>query len=364
MTGPKPHRWIEKIAAYKPGKAKVDGVVQAVKLSANESAFGPSPKALEAFNQSADQLHRYPDPGSYDLISAIANVHGLDARKIICGAGSDELLTLLIHCFAGVGDEIICSHYGFSVYPIQALAVGATPIKVPNKNWGADVDGILAAVTPKTKLVFIDNPNNPTGAYVPWSDIERLHAGLPDHVILVLDAAYGECVDAPDYQAGEALAGRAKNVVMTRTFSKLYGLAALRVGWAYGSEDILGALHRVRMPFNVNTPAQAAACAAMLDQDHLQASVAHNAHWRKAMTADLAAMGLTVIPSQTNFLLIEFPAGMAEKAYQFLASQGYILRYLPDQGLADYLRLSIGSARENRSVIALIRDFMQESGHD
>ncbi|WND04024.1 histidinol-phosphate transaminase [Temperatibacter marinus] len=361
---PKAHSWIEGLAPYKAGKAKVDGVENPVKLSANESTYGPSPKALEAYQKEAVSLHRYPDPASSELSYAIARVHNLDARRILCGAGSDEILTLLIHSFAGPEDEIIHSQYGFAVYPIQAQAVGARSIAVPNKDWAADVDGILAAVTARTKLVFIDNPNNPTGAYVPWAEIKRLHAGLPAHVILVLDAAYGECADAEDYQAGEALVEAFDNVIMTRTFSKLYALAALRVGWAYGSEAILDPLHRVRMPFNVNTAAQAAALAAVDDQEHLKKAVFYNKKWREILTAELVAMGLNVVPSQTNFLLVEFPEGTAENVYEYLMKNGYILRYLPGQGLPNHIRLTIGSEQENNSVIALIKECMNGSGYE
>lgn len=366
---PKAHDWINTLAPYVAGKASVDGVARAVKLSANESSFGPSPKAIAAYKEAAETLHRYPDPASADLAGAIAEVYDLNADKIICGAGSDEVLSLLIHCFAGPGDEIIHSEYGFSFYPVQAQAFGVTSVAVPNKNWGADIDGILAAVTENTKLVFIDNPNNPTGAYTPWDEIERLHAGLPPHVILVLDAAYGECVDRLDYQAGAALVDRADNVIMTRTFSKLYALAALRVGWGYGSPAILDPMHRVRMPLNVNRPAQAAAAAAVRDQAHLQAAVDYNKQGRDWMQAELTSMGLDVVPSETNFLLVGFPKGqdemgktVAEQAYDFVAQQGYILRYLPGQGLPDHIRITIGTTQDNNSVVALLREFL--NGHD
>ncbi len=258
MAGPKAHEWIADMAPYVPGKAKVDGIANPVKLSSNECVYGASPKALDAFARSAGQVLRYPEADSAALRTAIAEVYGLDADRIVCGAGSDDILTLLIHSYAGPGDEVIYSQYGFMVYPVQTKAVGATGIAVPNKNWAADVDGILEAVTADTKLVFIDNPNNPTGAYLPWSEIERLHAGLPENVLLVLDAAYAECVTAEDYKAGEEMVERASNVIMTRTFSKMYALAGLRVGWAYAAPAIIDILNRVRMPFNVCLPGQPA----------------------------------------------------------------------------------------------------------
>lgn len=363
MSGPVAHKWIADMAAYVPGKAKVDGVANPVKLSSNECAYGASPKALEAFRQSADQILRYPEADSSELRHAIADVYGLDFERILCGAGSDDILTLLIHSYAGPGDEVIHSKYGFMVYPIQTKAVGATSIAVPNKNWAADVDGILAAVTPKTKLVFVDNPNNPTGAYNPWPEIERLHAGLPENVLLVLDAAYAECVTAEDYDTGSKMVETATNVIMTRTFSKMYALAGLRVGWAYGPAAVIGVLNKVRMPFNVCLPGQPAAIAAVRDQVHLAASVDFNSEWRDLLTATLTAMGLDVVPSQTNFVLVGFPKDgdkTAKNANQFLAKNGFIVRALPP--LPDHLRISVGTAEQNRAVINVLAEFMNGSG--
>lgn len=360
-TGPQPHEHIMDLAPYVPGRAKVDGVANPVKLSSNESVFGPSPKALDAYARAGENLIRYPDAASTDLRAAIGEIHGLDPDRIICGAGSDDLLTLLIHAYAGPGLEVIHSRYGFMVYPIQSKAVGATAVAVPNKDWAADVDGILAAVTPNTRLVFVDNPNNPTGAYLPWDEVERLHAGLPAHVLLVLDAAYAECVTADDYRAGESLVEKADNVIMTRTFSKMYGLAGLRVGWGYGPADVIDILNRIRMPFNVCLPGQPAAIAAVRDQAHLEAGRAFNAEWRDWLTASLTALGLDVVPSQTNFVLVGFPKDKpytAEEANAYLTRHGYLLRWLPGQGLGDHLRLSIGTPDQNRAVVDLIASFM------
>ncbi|MFC3050452.1 histidinol-phosphate transaminase [Kordiimonas pumila] len=358
MAAPKAHDWVLEMAPYVPGQSKVEGIDNPVKLSSNESAFGPSPHALTAFQATTEQLLRYPDANSVDLRAAIARVHSIDAEKIICGTGSDEILTLLIHTFAGPGDEVIFSDYGFSVYPIQTRAAGATGVSVPNKNWAADVDGILAAVTPKTKLVFIDNPNNPTGAYVPWGEIERLHAGLPENVLLVLDAAYGECATADDYSAGETLVEKHENVIMTRTFSKMYALAGLRIGWAYGPDAVIDVLNRIRMPFNVCVPGHPAAIAAVEDQAHLAASVAFNAKWRDWLTAELKALGLGVVESQTNFVLVEFPSGnlCAEACNAFLLENGYIVRAL--SFLPDHLRISIGTEEQTKGVLALIKEFL------
>ncbi|WCL54954.1 histidinol-phosphate transaminase [Gimibacter soli] len=364
MSAPKPHSWIMDLAAYVPGRAKVEGVKETVKLSANECTSGPSPKAVAAYTAAASQLLRYPDGGSTELREAIAGVYGLDASRIICGAGSDDILTVLIHAFAGPGDEVIFSQYGFMVYPIQTKAVGATGVAVPNLKWAADVDGILKAVTAKTKLVFVDNPNNPTGAYLPMSEIERLHAGLPEHVVLVVDSAYAECVTAEDYDAGAKLVERSTNVIMTRTFSKMYALAGLRVGWGYGGPAIIDALNRIRMPFNVNLPAQVAAVEAVKDQAHLAESVAYNAEWRDKLTAELVALGLDVVPSQTNFLLLGFPEESpftAGEANTYLSERGYLLRWLPGMGLPNHLRLTIGAPHENRTVVELLRAFLNGS---
>lgn len=365
MGAPKAHDWIMDLKPYVPGRAKADGIKHPVKMSANESSLGPSPKAVEAIKASANGVHRYPDPQSTALRDAIADVHGLKAAQIMCGTGSDELLTLLIHTYAGPGQEVIFSEIGFSVYPIQAQAAGATCVAVPNRDWAADVDGILAAVTDLTTMVIVDNPNNPTGAYLPWSEIERLHAGLPDHVLLVLDAAYGECCTASDYEAGEELVERAENVVMTRTFSKLYALAGLRVGWMYAPPAVMGAVERWRMPFNVANPAHDAALAAVKDQAYLDTVVSHTAEWRGWLTAELAALGLDVIPSQTNFVTVGFPDESpftATEANAYLARHGYIVRYMGS--MPGHLRITVGTEQENRAVISLIRGFMNGSGEN
>jgi len=362
MSLPQPKSWISDLAPYVPGRSSVDGVANPVKMSSNESVFGISPAALAAYRAAEQDLFRYPDAGSVELRDVIGSTHGINPAHIICGAGSDELLTLLIHSYAGPGDEIIHSQFGFMVYPIQGKAAGATTIAVANKDWAAHVDGMLAAVTEKTKLVFVDNPNNPTGAYLPWSEIERLHAGLPSHVLLVLDAAYAECVTAGDYHAGSKLVESARNVVMTRTLSKQYALAGLRVGWMYGPDHVVDAMNRVRQPFNVNVPAMAAAIAALQDQAFLSESIAFNAREREGLTASLMALGLDVVPSQTNFVLIGFPTqagATAEEANAYLTRNGYLLRWLPGQGLANHLRLTVGTPAQNQAVVTLLSAFLR-----
>lgn len=366
-TGPRAKPWIMNLAPYVPGRAKVDGIANPVKLSSNESVWGASPKALAAAQSAASHIERYPDAGSNDLRAAIAEVHGLDAGRVVCGAGSDELLTVLIHAYAGPGDEVIHSRYGFMVYPIHTQAAGAASVVVPNKNWAADVDGILAAVTDKTKLVFVDNPNNPTGACLPASEIERLHAGLPEGVLLCIDSAYAECVTMDGYSAGEELARTKPNVIMTRTFSKMYALAGLRVGWAFGAQSIVDTINRIRMPFNVCLTGQAAALEAVRDQDFLNEAKAQNARERDWLTASISALGLTVVPSQTNFILIEFPEDEsvnAEAANAYLTERGYLLRWLPGMGLAGHLRLTVGLPEQNRAVVELLRTFLDQGRAD
>lgn len=357
-AAPKAHDWILDMAPYVPGRSAVKGVASPVKLSSNESLFGPSPKVIKAVDALGDKVLKYSDPAAKDLRQSIADVHGLDADKIICGTGSGEILSMITHSYAGPGDEVIYSEHGFALYEIQANIVGATGVVVPNKDWAADVDGILEAVTEDTKLVFVDNPNNPTGAYVCWEETKRLHANLPEDVLLVLDGAYAECATAEDYRAGESLVDLYDNVMITRTFSKMYGLAGARVGWAYGPSAVIDVLNRIRLPFNVGLHGQAAATAAVKDQDHLQAARAFTATWRDNMTDGLRDLGLEVVDSQCNFILVGFPQGehSAKSCYAFLSERGYIVRALPS--LPDYLRISIGAAGHNQAVLTLIKEFL------
>ena len=273
---PTPRPGIMEISPYVGGRSTADGHTNTIKLSSNESALGPSPKAQAAYRELAGTLHRYPDGGATDLRTALGALHGIDPERIVCGNGSDELLQLLAQAYAGPGDEVIYCRHGFLVYPLATLAVGATPVVVPEVDYTADVDAILSRVTERTRIVFLANPNNPTGTYIPRGELRRLWGGLPEHVILVVDSAYAEFVTAGDYDPGLDLAGMAPNVVMTRTFSKAYGLAALRLGWAYAPPAIIDVLHRIRGPFNANAAALAAALAALEDQDHIVRSCRHN----------------------------------------------------------------------------------------
>ena len=349
------------ISPYVGGRSSAGGHANSVRLSSNESALGPSPKAQAAYREHAPTLHRYPDGGATELRRALGALHGIDAERIVCGNGSDELLQLLARAYAGPGDEIIHTRHGFLVYPLATLSAGATPVVAPESDCSADVDAILGKVTERTRLVFLANPNNPTGTYVSKGALRRLWGGLPEHVVLVIDAAYAEYVSAADYEPGLDLASRAPNVVMTRTFSKAYGLAALRLGWAYGPPAIVDVLHRIRGPFNANGAALAAASAALEDQDHIARARRDNEACRDALAARLAACGLTVVPSVCNFLLVRFPdeAGRdAAAADRFLTGRGIVARRVEPYHLPDCLRITIGLEAEMDAVAQALEAFM------
>ena len=351
MTAPVPRPGILEIAPYVGGEAKSDGVSRLIRLASNEGALGPSPRAAAAYQALAGELHCYPDGGSSELTAALARHHGLEAERIVLGAGSDELLSLITRAYAGPGDEVLYPAHGFLMYPIAARTVGATPVTAPETNLTADVDALLAAVTPRTRIVFLANPNNPTGSYVSAAEVRRLHAGLPENVVLVIDAAYAEFVTAADYSAGEELVRSAENVVMARTFSKLYALAALRLGWAYCSTAIAGVLHRVRGPFNVNAAAQAAGIAALEDQEFLESARRHNEVCRQWFAARLSALGLTVHPSAGNFVLVDFSAwGEAEAVRLYLKDRGILIRQMGVYKLPHCLRITIGRSDEMHEV--------------
>jgi histidinol-phosphate aminotransferase len=359
-SGPVPKNGILDIHAYVPGKsgAKTGKVY---KLSSNESPLGPSPHAVLAFAHSgAGNLALYPDGTAAALREAIANRYALKPAQIVCGSGSDELLQLLAHAYLSEGDEAIYSQYGFLVYPIAISSNGAKAIVAPEHDYVADVGEILSRVTAKTKIVFLANPNNPTGTYLSFNDVKRLHAGLPTHVLLVLDAAYAEYVLANDYDSGIALVENHSNVVMTRTFSKIYGLAALRLGWAYCPPAIADVLNRIRGPFNVSAPALAAGAAAMKDTGFIDAAIAHNAKWLSWLNVEIKKLGIQVTPSVGNFLLMHFKdAENAAAADQFLTSRGFILRRVDAYGLPHALRLTVGTEEANHAFIAALTEFLK-----
>ena len=361
MTGPQPGPGILDIAPYIPGRSEAEGDGPVYKLSSNESPLGASPRAIEAFRAMADRLEYYPDGAAHDLREALAARHGLNPDRIVCGNGSDELLELLAHAYLGPGDEAIYTEHGFLVYPIAIKANGATPVVAPEKNLTADVDAILERVSGRTKMVFLANPNNPTGTYLPFDEVKRLHAGLPESCLLVLDAAYAEYVRRNDYEAGIELVSASNNVVMTRTFSKAYGLAGLRLGWLYGPENVVDVLNRVRGPFNVNAAALAAGVAAVEDVEHLERAVQHNEKWLPWLKAELERLGLEVTPSIGNFLLVHFPdeeGKQAPDADAFLGRRGLILRAMGAYGFPNALRVSIGTEEANRKLVAALEEFL------
>ncbi len=348
------------IEAYVPGKAKAQTAAKIYKLSSNETPLGPSLQAVEAFTGAARTLATYPEGSARILREALSHRWQINPEQIICGAGSDELLSLIAYAFLSVGDEGIITEHGFLVYKIAIQAAGGVPVIVPETNFTADVDTILAHVTSRTKIVYLANPNNPTGTYLPPHDVVRLHQGLPPHVILVLDGAYAEYVEGEE-GASLALAQMHHNVVISRTFSKVYGLAAARLGWMYGSPDIIDAMNRIRGPFNVSTAAMLAGVAALQDREHLEKAVAHNRHWREWLTLQLRALGLAVTASQANFILIHFPQETGRTAVDadaFLSERGLILRRVDAYGLPHCLRLSVGSAEANEAVVSALRDFV------
>ncbi|MCC6471607.1 MAG: histidinol-phosphate transaminase [Alphaproteobacteria bacterium] len=358
---PTPRPGIMDIAPYVPGSHSVPGVELRAVLSANENPLGASPRAVAAFKAHAEKLHRYPEGGSTALRAALARHYGLDAARIVCGNGSDELIGLLVHAYAGPGDEVLYSQYGFLMYPIAARANGAVPVTAPEKDFRADVDAILKRVTAKTRIVFLANPNNPTGTYLSREEVARLAEGLPKGTLFVIDAAYAEFVVRNDYSAGSELVDRYDNVVMTRTFSKIHGLAALRLGWAYCPAGVADVLNRIRGPFNVNAAAQAAGLAALEDVAFTDATRTHNDIWRDWLAGKLKAMGLTVTPSVGNFLLVRFAADKgrdANAADAYMARRGIIPRKVAGYGLPDCLRITVGTEAETRAVADALADFL------
>jgi histidinol-phosphate aminotransferase len=350
---------------YVGGRAGVPGVAKVFKLSSNESPLGPSPKALAAMQDALNSLSLYPEGSAQLLRDAIAEVCGLPANRIVAsGDGSDALLTLLANAYVQPGDEVIFSEHAFLVYKIATLANSGRPMIVPEKTTNrtikVDVDAMLQAVTPKTRMLYIANPNNPTGSYLTKGEMRRLHAGLPQSVMLVIDAAYSEYVLADDYEDGTALVTEFNNVVMTRTFSKIHGLAGLRIGWMYAPAPVCDAINRIRGPFNTALMQQLVGAAAIRDREHLQKAVTHNQTWREFLTTEIRKLGLRVDDSAANFVLIHFEPGAkdAAAADAFLSKHGLILRGVTNYGLPNALRLTVGPEEANRLVVAALKEFM------
>lgn len=356
--------WIEAIHAYVPGKSRSDDGRELIKLSANENPLGTSPAALSAI-AGAQPAYLYPDPDSVALRRKIGEVHGIDPALIAMGSGSDELLNLAAQAYAGPGDEVIYVRYGFSVYDIAARRCGATPVVAPDKDFGTDVDALLALVNERTRVVFIANPNNPTGSFLPRGEIARLHAGLPSDVLFVLDQAYAEYLRPEDDDGGLALAAVHGNVLVTRTFSKIYGLAGQRIGWATGAAPLIAMINRIRLPFNVSNSGHAMGVAALDDQDFVAHSREHNLAERARFVAAIEGMsnhGLRALPSEANFVLILFGGALsAQAAHDGLAARGYATRWLPGQGLPQGLRITIGTAGQMDDIVAGLRDMVQHA---
>ncbi|WP_417487567.1 histidinol-phosphate transaminase [Maricaulis sp.] len=357
-----PRAGILDIRPYKPGSSEAPGIENPVKLSSNENALGCSDKAAAAMTATASKLHLYPDGGATKLREAIAAAEGLEAENIVCGTGSDELLQLLGRAYLNPGDKVVQSQYGFLVYRLVAMQCGANLVSAPERDYRSDVDAILEAAGDDTRIVFLANPNNPTGTYISDAEVRRLRDGLPASTLLVLDAAYAEFVDNPDYDSGIALARERDDVIVTRTFSKIHGLAALRLGWAYGNKAIIDVLHRVRGPFNVNMAAIEAGTAAIQDRDFMKRSVDHNEEWVAFLRQQIGGLGLEVTPSVCNFVLIHFPetpGKTAADADAYLTSQGLIIRAVDPYGLPNALRATVGSEAENRRLVDALSTFMK-----
>ena len=358
MTGPQPRAGILEIAPYVGGQSKIAGANRVIKLSSNEGAFGVPPGARAAVAALAAEAHRYPDGGCAALRDAIGARFGLDPARIVCGAGSDDLIYQLCLAYGGAGTELVMSQHGFSIYEIAGRYAGCRVIKAPERSLRADVDAMLAAVSGATRLVFLANPNNPTGSMVARDEVFRLRAGLPDDVLLVLDAAYAEYVERADYEAGAALVDAGRNTVMTRTFSKIFGLGGLRVGWCYAPGNVVEVLNRVRSPFNVSLPAQAAAIAALAEPGWLEMSRAHNTAQRARLANALTGAGIAVWPSEGNFVLADFGSpGRAAAADGYLRSRAVITRNVAGYGLPQCLRITVGTADDVAIVAAVLEDF-------
>jgi len=359
----RPQPGILDIALYVGGESKLAGTNRVTKLSSNENPFGPSAAALQAYHDAAGALAIYPSTDHAELRAAIAAVHGVAADRVICGVGSDEIITFLCQAYAGPGDEVLYTEHGFAMYRISAQAVGATPVAVRETDRTTDVDALIAACTPNTRLVFIANPNNPTGTMVGRAALEKLAAALPPQAILVLDGAYAEFVESTDYDAGLSLVEARDNVVMTRTFSKIYGLGGLRIGWGYGPAHIIDTLNRIRGPFNLSNAALAVAEAAVRDEDYTAQCKAHNTTWRDYLTRELRGLGLAVDASEGNFVLARFAAEeQALAADAALRDAGIIVRRVKGYGFPEGLRITVGDELACRQVVKVLAEFKEGQG--
>jgi histidinol-phosphate aminotransferase len=358
--GPQPKAWLAHVPVYTPGRSDIDGGAALAKLSSNENPLGPSPRAEAAFEHAMGALNRYPDGSATALRTKLAARHGISVDAIICGNGSEELVGLAIQAFAGPGDEVVYCAKGFIGYPIGALRNGAKPVAAPPLGDATNLDAILAAITAQTRIVCIANPNNPTGSWITGDDIERFHARVPQNVVLMLDEAYAEYAPPASYRTAVPLAAKAQNVIVTRTFSKAYALASLRIGWATASPVILSAIQRLMPAFSVSHPAQEAACAALDDPAWLERTVVHNAIARDKLAKEISRLGFSVAPSGANFLLIRFSSDEVARFFdQHLTAKGILVRALPIPGLRDCLRVTLGLEAENDVFVSALRDIQQ-----
>ncbi len=354
-----PKSGIMDINPYIGGEAKIEGVTQFIRLASNENALGYSKKAKQAYLNYADEIYRYPNGGADILRDELAKQNNIAANQIVCGSGSEELISLLVRAYAGVGDEVLYSQHGFLMYKISAKAVGATPVSAPETNLRTDVDALLSKVTDKTKLLFIANPNNPTGSYISRDEIIKLRENLPENILLVIDAAYSEFAeDLEDYTNGMDLVDKYPNIAVLRTFSKMYGLAGLRLGWGYFSDSVADVLNRVRGPFNVNAVAQIAGVAALNDHEFVELSLAHNKTWLEYLNSELTSFGIETYPSVGNFILANF-GSEAENIRQSLRMQGIFIRQMGAYNLPECLRITVGTEEENKSLCQAIAEIIK-----
>lgn len=351
------------IKAYVGGRAEAPGAERVYKMSSNETPFGPSPKAIAAAQDALKTVSIYPEGSARELREALGEFYGLDPQRIVCGNGSDELLTLIANCYLRPKDEVVMSAHGFLIYKIATLANSATPVEIPEPDLRMDIDAVLEKVTAYTRLVYVANPNNPTGTYLTADELRRLQAGLPASALLVIDAAYAEYVNKNDYDSGFAMVEEFDNVVITRTFSKIYGLAGLRVGFAYCPAHLADTLNRVRAPFNVNIMGQRAAIAALADRAHVEHAARHNDLWRDRLLHEIRALGLRADESAANFILIHFPkmpGKTAADADRYLTSRGLILRRMESYHLPNCLRLTVGTEEANGAFLEALKKFLAQ----
>ncbi|MEE2932489.1 MAG: histidinol-phosphate transaminase [Pseudomonadota bacterium] len=359
MKLPKPRAGILDVAPYVGGRHSVDGFEKVILLASNETPLGASPNAINAYRNAAKNMHRYCDGHAIGLRESIGNRFCCDPARIVCGAGSDEIIQMLIRAYAGPGEELIFSKHGFSIYPIFAIGAGVKPVAADETHFTADTDKILSKVTDRTRLVFLANPNNPTGTYITKNSLVKLRERLREDILLVLDGAYAEYVTRTDYTAGIELVEQNENIVITRTCSKIFGLAALRLGWAYCPPAVADVLNRIRSPFNVNGPAQAAGIAAMEDQAHTERSLAHNEEWLPWLSNSLTELGLDIVPSAANFVLASFGSkNVAETVYQGLLNGGIITRHMTSYHLPHCLRISVGLEDDNKALVNSLKDLV------